>query len=473
MPELSKLSKITLPSGTTYDLRDSYAQHYVGITTTALSTGATTNPITIGGNSYTAKENDLVLTSTENEQFLFNGTAWQSLTAVTEAPSDATITIQRNGDTTTEQTFTLNQATNATINIEVPILGISVDGTALTPDSSTKIVDIDSIPAEIIAAGALADGMTATTQTTGDDTTKLATTAFVQQEIAAIPEPMVFKGTVGAQADNPTITALPVDGSAKKGDTYKVITDGTYAGQAAKVGDTFICNGKTSSANTWVLIPSGDEPTGTVTSVAVSAGLTTSNAGNAAITESGTIGLDLKSATPLTEAAGNPSTTTDQVYPVAIDGAGKLAVAVPWENTEYEFDGTYDAATNKAATVSTVTDAINALDGGTISGTAGAGATVTALSQTDGNISATFAPIAITTNQVTDIDSTTKSVTGLADSTIVSVVSNVASAAPAGQQATGEILYVNAVGETLILSKLTKTNASTATTSSLLAKTTT
>ena len=470
---MSVISKITLPNGNLYDLRDSAAQHYVGITTTSLRDGSTPNPISIGGADYTAIVNDVVADSSKN-QFIWTGstTGWVKLTPESAIVNDSTITIQRNGDTTTEQTFTLNQASDATINIEVPILGISVDGTALTPDSTTKIVDIDSIPAEIIEVGALADGMTATTQATGDNTTKLATTAFVHQEITAIPEPMVFKGTVGAQTDNPTITALPVDGSAKKGDTYKVITAGTYAGQEAKVGDTFICNGKTSSANTWVLIPSGDEPSGTVTSVAVSAGLTTSNAENAAITETGTIGLDLKSATRLTETAGNPSTTTDQVYPVAIDAAGKLAVAVPWENTEYEFYDTYNPSTNKAATYNTVKTAIAALDGD-VTGTPGVGKTLTTLSQTDGKISATFSDIAITTSQVTNIDPTTASVTGLSNSTVSSVVSNLSTSAAADGIANGEIVFWEVSNETLTLSKLIKTDVNTTTTSNILTKITT
>ena len=67
---------------------------------------------------------------------------------------------------------------------------------------------------------------------------------------------MVFRGSLGTGG---TITSLPADGSAAVGDTYKVITAGTYDGKAAKVGDTFICLTKTSSANTWELIPSGDE----------------------------------------------------------------------------------------------------------------------------------------------------------------------------------------------------------------------
>lgn len=67
----------------------------------------------------------------------------------------------------------------------------------------------------------------------------------------------------------------------------------------------------------------------------------------------------------------------------------------------YTFDGTYNASTNKAATVSTVTNAINALDGGTI-GTGGTGKTITALSQTNGQVSATFSNISITKSQISD-----------------------------------------------------------------------
>lgn len=72
-----------------------------------------------------------------------------------------------------------------------------------------------------------------------------------------LPDPMVYRGTLGTGG---TITTLPVDGSAAIGDTYKVITTGTYAGQAADVGDMFICHTKTSSANTWDYVPSGDDP---------------------------------------------------------------------------------------------------------------------------------------------------------------------------------------------------------------------
>lgn len=94
----SYISKITLPSGTTYDIKDAKAWediaalsstiqggvHYIGKTTTALSDGATTNPITIDDKSVTAKQGDMVSYSagegdTKDLEFIFNGTKWYEL----------------------------------------------------------------------------------------------------------------------------------------------------------------------------------------------------------------------------------------------------------------------------------------------------------------------------------------------------------------------------------------------------------
>lgn len=99
------LMQITLPSGTSYYLKDdevrtwigdgttsgaekrlsaaesaiealSNATHWLGITTTTLTDGATTNPITINGDSVTAVSGDIVQDS-NGEEYIFNGTAWQ------------------------------------------------------------------------------------------------------------------------------------------------------------------------------------------------------------------------------------------------------------------------------------------------------------------------------------------------------------------------------------------------------------
>lgn len=160
------------------------------------------------------------------------------------------------------------------------ITGVSVNGTSVATSGTANIT---SVPASILT-GAIPSAVTATTQSQGDNSTKIATTAYVDTAIDNLPEPMVFKGSLGTGG---TITSLPVDGSAAIGDTYKVITDGTYASKAAKVGDTFICLTKTSNANTWELIPSGDEPSGTVTSITLNATSPIAIDNNTAITTSG------------------------------------------------------------------------------------------------------------------------------------------------------------------------------------------
>ena len=83
----------------------------------------------------------------------------------------------------------------------------------------------------------------------------LVTSGAVYTAIDNLPEPMVFKGTLGTGG---TITTLPTASSSNEGYTYKVITAGTYASQSAKVGDVFVSNG-----SAWVLIPSGDTDTDT------------------------------------------------------------------------------------------------------------------------------------------------------------------------------------------------------------------
>ena len=161
------------------------------------------------------------------------------------------------------------------------ISGVSVNGTSV---ATSGVANITSVPASVLS-GAIPSTVTATTQTSSDNSTKIATTAFVKTAINNLPEPMVFKGSLGTGG---TITSLPINGTATVGDTYKVITDGTYASKAAKVGDTFICLTKTSNANTWELIPSGDDAGGTVTSITLNATSPIAIDNSSAITTSGT-----------------------------------------------------------------------------------------------------------------------------------------------------------------------------------------
>ena len=76
--------------------------------------------------------------------------------------------------------------------------------------------------------------------TLGTDNTTVPTSKAVKDAIDALPEPMIFKGTLGTGG---TITSLPAAAAGNTGYTYKVIINGTYQSIAAKAGDTFVSNG--------------------------------------------------------------------------------------------------------------------------------------------------------------------------------------------------------------------------------------
>ena len=138
-----------------------------------------------------------------------------------------------------------------------------------------------------LASPALTGTPTAPTASAGDNSTQIATTSFVQSAISGISGSMYFKGTVGTGGT--AGTALPTSG-VKVGDTYKIITAGTYASQAAKVGDLFIA---TATTPTWAYVPSGDDTD--VTQVTAGAGLNTTSDDSAtdggSITSTGTLYL--------------------------------------------------------------------------------------------------------------------------------------------------------------------------------------
>ena len=144
----------------------------------------------------------------------------------------------------------------------------------------------------------------------------------IDTTIDNLPEPMVFKGSLGTGG---TITTLPAASDSNKGFTYKVITAGTYASQSAKVGDTFISDG-----SAWVLIPSGDEPSGTVTNVAVTSTDGSATITGSPITSSGTIDISVNVDSALNSISTNP-----------VENALLTRLFTPLTQ------GEYDALTNK------------------------------------------------------------------------------------------------------------------------------
>ena len=91
---MAEISKITVPVvvegevvQTTFDIKDAAAReaiaalgnsvYWAGVTTTALTDGAKTNPITIGGASVTVKTG--AMAQYNGEEFIWNGSAWQAV----------------------------------------------------------------------------------------------------------------------------------------------------------------------------------------------------------------------------------------------------------------------------------------------------------------------------------------------------------------------------------------------------------
>lgn len=199
-------------------------------------------------------------------------TAGNNITLTPDATNDK-ITIAA---TNTNTTYTFKGGTNQ---FTVTPSNGTAQTVSVTPSIANNVTGSDLTANTIILgngnSGVKKSGKTIVT-TLGSDDTTLPTSKAVKQAIDALPEPMIFKGTLGKDG---TITSLPAAAASNEGYTYKVITDGEYAQQSAKIGDVFISNG-----SSWNLIPSGNEPSGTVTNIATGTGLT-----GGPITSSGTI----------------------------------------------------------------------------------------------------------------------------------------------------------------------------------------
>lgn len=179
--------------------------------------------------------------------------------------SDHTVKIPSSDNTDTKVTQTkITATTSAEYDI---LLSGNAAGSATTTTTANKDADFkyntgtNTLTVGKIASPELTGTPKAPTAAAGTDSTQIATTEFVNDAVNAaisgLPEPMVFKGTLGTGG---TITQLPTAASSNEGWTYKVITAGTYASQAAKVGDVFCCatlDGGTTYQ--WILVPAGDD----------------------------------------------------------------------------------------------------------------------------------------------------------------------------------------------------------------------
>lgn len=143
-----------------------------------------------------------------------------------------------------------------------------------TKASDLATADTTKMP---IAGGAFTGEVTLNADPTAD--LGAATKQYVDNQITtklATADAMVFKGTLGTGG---TVTSVPTS-NVVEGDTYKIITAGSYAGYSGcKVGDLLIAlNSGSLTANTtnWAYVPSGDETVTTIKYSTSTQSLTTS-----------------------------------------------------------------------------------------------------------------------------------------------------------------------------------------------------
>lgn len=276
--------------------------------------------------------------------------------------ADGTWAIPDNNNTT----YTFANGTNG---FTVTPSGGTAQTVTVTPSIANNVtksanlannaIVLGSAAATVKSSGVSIETSLSSASDTAIPTSKAIATYLSTQISSALTAALKYKGTIGSSGA--TITALPA--SHAVGDVYVVKTAGTYAGKACEIGDYIICNtaGTSASDAHWDVIngenqvenksaslanagssatiaivdgtditvttPSGwtgVAKTGTVTSVATGAGLT-----GGTITGSGTIKANLVSETALTTAAGS-----GKVYAVALDKNNKLAVSVPWTDSD-------------------------------------------------------------------------------------------------------------------------------------------
>lgn len=106
-----------------------------------------------------------------NEAYIFNGAAWVNYGSTT---NHNTLAGLQGG--TTDEYYHLTSAD------ESALTDVNAQLTALHTDGSPSFTEITTI---LSATSSLADGVTGTTQSTGDDSTKIATTAYVEAAVLA------------------------------------------------------------------------------------------------------------------------------------------------------------------------------------------------------------------------------------------------------------------------------------------------
>lgn len=240
--------------------------HYRGYTTTALTDGATTNPITIDGNPYTAVAGDLVIAtvSSKNLEFIFDGTIWN------EFGSSGALKAMAFADTASGSSSVTVSGTTSGVNVTMTVG--SGNKTSITPfatgGSFTQGTDTFSAGTastftqgeDTFSAG------TASTFSQGSDTFTQGSDTFtagsytVSNEILSITLPTFTQGTDSFTQGSDTFAAGTLPSFTQGEDTFAAGTLPSFT----QGSDTFVAATGGTAVEALTSLPTPDVTQGTV-----------------------------------------------------------------------------------------------------------------------------------------------------------------------------------------------------------------
>lgn len=166
----SVISSIQVPSGTTYDFKDAKARSdiadlqaaitggivFIGETTTALTDGATTKPITINDQSVTQVQGNLVIYN--SSEFLWDGAKWIAM-----------------GDLSTLGSLAYKNSASGNFtpsgNVSAPAISVKTAGSTTTVNSITAVGTLPSLTTSVSNEVLTISFSQGTLPTKGSDTT--------------------------------------------------------------------------------------------------------------------------------------------------------------------------------------------------------------------------------------------------------------------------------------------------------------
>lgn len=304
---------------------------------------STSYVMTLGNNITNPKNTSIALNPSTTDTFVFlavDDTHLELQPIVDQASmvNDWTLTIQKNG--TTVGTFSANQATNDTVNIEVPVAVDDLTSTSTTqPLSANQGRELKSLIDDLAGFWKFLSLWNSTTwmpislplatpysYSTGD--------YFVVEVVWATnyrPNGSSYTGTASTIAETDEIEVWDVyvyDWSVwlLQSNHGKTVTFGNIAG--SPYDNTNLSNALNDKQD---VLTAGSNITIDPSTNTISANNTTYS--SATSTTAGIV--KLWDDTVQTDTMNSPSATTWKTYPVQVNASGQMSVNVPWSNTTY------------------------------------------------------------------------------------------------------------------------------------------